>query len=141
MLTQNAKTITVATNVNAPVQKTWEYFNNPVHVVKWNNASPEWHTPKAENNVKPGGSFNYRMEAKDGSFGFDFCGIYDAVEENKNLAYTLGDGRKVVVDFKEGNNETQVTTTFEPENENPLEMQQQGWQAILDSFKTYTESN
>ena len=135
------KNVEIRTNVNAPVNKVWEYFNGPLHVTKWNCASPDWHSPKAENDLRVGGQFNYRMEAKDGSFGFDFAGIYDEVNENRRLAYTLGDGRKVSVDFREENGQTNILETFEAESENPIEMQQQGWQSILDNFKKYAEEN
>ncbi len=140
-MTQQRKSVTIQSKVNAPVTKVWEYFNAPQHVTKWNAASPDWHSPKAENDLKVGGQFNYRMEAKDGSFGFDFGGVYDEVEANKRLAYTMGDGRKVSVDFNEENGATNIVEVFEAEDQNPVEMQQQGWQAILDNFKKYTEEN
>lgn len=140
-MTQQRKSVTIQSKVNAPVAKVWEYFNAPQHVTKWNAASPDWHSPKAENDLKVGGQFNYRMEAKDGSFGFDFGGVYDEVEANKRLAYTMGDGRKVSVDFNEENGATNIVEVFEAEDQNPVEMQQQGWQAILDNFKKYTEEN
>ena len=135
------KQLTVTSTINAPVEKVWEYFFTPEHVTQWNTPSPDWHTPKAENDLRAGGVFNYRMEAKDGSFGFDFGGVYDSVDENKLVEYTLGDGRKVTNQFTTGDNSTTVTTVFEAETQNPLEMQQAGWQAILDNFKKYTEAN
>lgn len=138
----NAKTtITVETDVNAPVEKVWAYFSKPEHVVKWNHASDDWHSPKAENDLRTGGKFNFRMEAKDGSFGFDFVGVYDAVTENKNIEYTISDGRKVKVTFNSNGNRTYVTENFEAENTHSLEMQRGGWQTILDNFKKYTEAN
>ena len=138
----NAKTITVETDVNAPIEKVWNYFTNPKHIVKWNNASDDWHTPRAENDLRVGGNFTYRMEAKDGSFGFDFGGKYDSVEEHKYIEYTIGDGRKVKVSFNTtGNNQTHVTENFEAENTHSVEMQRGGWQNILDNFKKYTEAN
>jgi uncharacterized protein YndB with AHSA1/START domain len=138
----NAKTITVETDVNAPIEKVWDYFSNSKHIVKWNNASDDWHTPRAENDLRVGGNFNYRMEAKDGSFGFDFGGKYDSVEEYKYIEYTIGDGRKVKVSFSTaGNNQTHVSENFEVENTHSIEMQRGGWQNILDSFKKYTEAN
>ena len=137
----NAKTtLTVETDVTAPVEKVWEYFTKPERVVKWNHASDDWHSPKAENNLRAGGNFNFRMEAKDGSFGFDFVGVYDAVTENKYIEYTIGDGRKVKVSFNSSGNTTHITENFEAENTHSLEMQQGGWQTILDNFKKYTES-
>ena len=138
----NAKTtITVETDVNAPVEKVWEYFSKPEHVVKWNHASDDWHSPKAENDLHTGGKFNFRMEAKDGSFGFDFGGVYDVVTEYKNIEYTMGDGRKVKVLFVAKDNSTHVTEKFEAENTHSFEMQKSGWQSILDNFKKYTEAN
>src|SRR5437868_2328756 len=93
------KTITVEALINAPVDKTWKYWITPDHIKQWNNASDDWHTPTAINDIRPGGSFNYRMEAKDGSFGFDFAGVYDEVKRNQFIAYTIGDGRKVKITF------------------------------------------
>ncbi len=141
METNNKTNITVKTIVNAPVDKAWEYFTKPEHIIQWNQASDDWHSPKAENDLRVGGNFNYRMEAKDGSFGFDFGGTYGEVEKDKTIAYTIGDGRKVKVDFFGVDNATTITETFEAESTNPVEMQQNGWQAILDNFKKYVESN
>lgn len=133
--------ITIVTEINADIAKVWKCFNEPEHITKWNFAHESWQCPKAENDLKPGGKFNYRMEAKDRSFGFDFGGIYDVVEQGKKIAYTLGDGRKVNVLFEGNDTSTKVTETFEAEDQNPVEMQQQGWQAILDNFKKYVEEN
>ena len=138
----NAKTITVETNVHAPIEKVWDYFTNSKHIVQWNNASDDWHTPRAENDLRTGGNFLYRMEAKDGSFGFDFGGTYTSVEEHKYIEYTIGDGRKVKVSFNAvSNNQTHITENFEAENTHSLEMQRGGWQNILDNFKRYTEAD
>ncbi len=139
-MSENTTVITVAANVQAPIDKIWTAWNEPQHVTQWNNASPDWHTPTAENDLRKGGSFKYRMEAKDGSFGFDFEGVYDEVVPNELISYTMSDGRKVSTSFNAADNATEVTTTFDAENENPVEMQQAGWQAILDNFKKYTES-
>lgn len=133
--------ITVQTHANASTEKVWKFYSTPEHVVKWNNASPDWHTPKAENDLKVGGKFLYRMEAKDGSFGFDFGGTYDQVKENEMFAYTMGDGRQVEVIFEPEGEKTKVTVIFDAETENSEDMQQQGWQAILDNFKKYVEAN
>jgi uncharacterized protein YndB with AHSA1/START domain len=108
--------------------------------MQWNNASPDWHTPKAENDLRKGGKFVSRMEAKDGSFGFEFWGIYDEVDHLALISYTMGDGRKAEVSFSAEGNQTKITETFEAESENPIEMQKAGWQAILDNFKKYAES-
>ena len=141
MQTANKTAITVKTTVEAPVEKVWKYWSSPEHITQWNNASDDWHTPRAENDLRTGGKFLARMEARDGSFGFDFGGVYDEVRENKYIAYTMGDGRKVEVTFSGNKNETNVEETFEAENENSHEMQKTGWQAILDNFKKYTETH
>lgn len=132
--------ITVSALVNAPVEKVWKLWTTPSDIQQWNAASPDWHSPKAEHDLKPGGQFSYRMEAKDGSFGFDFGGTFDVVTEAQYLEYTIADGRKVKVDFKETEGGTEVEEQFEAESQNPLEMQQAGWQAILNNFKAYAES-
>ena len=141
MTTANMTLVTIGTTVNAPVEKVWQYFTTPVHITKWNNASDDWHTPRAENDLRVGGSFNSRMEAKDGSFGFDFGGIYTEVKPNELIAYTIGDGRKVRVLFSSVDDQTKIEETFEAEAINPVEMQKGGWQNILDNFKKYVESN
>ncbi len=141
METQNKTVITVENTINATVEKVWDYWTKPVHITKWNNASDDWHTPRAENDLRVGGSFVSRMEAKDGSMGFDFSGIYDAVTNNEYIEYTIADGRKVKVFFSAEGNSTKVTESFEAENTNSIELQQGGWQAILDNFKKYTEAN
>ncbi len=133
--------INVEATIKAPVEKVWQFWTLPEHITKWNNASPDWHTPKAENDLRVGGKFLSRMEAKDGSMGFDFWGIYDAVKTNELLESTLGDGRKLKVIFTANGNETKVVENFEPESENPVEMQRGGWQGILDNFKKYVEEN
>ena len=133
--------ITIEATVHAPIEKVWKYWTEPSHIVKWNAASDDWHTTKAENDLRVGGKFSSRMEAKDGSFGFDFWGIYDQVEENKLIEYTLGDERKVEAIFSGEGSSTKVVSTFEAESENPIEMQKGGWQAILNNFKKYTEAN
>lgn len=136
---ESLKKVTVETTIQAPVEKVWEYWVEPTHIKKWNSASDDWHTPIAENDLRVGGEFRSRMEAKDGSFGFDFGGIYDEVKVYEVIAYTLGDGRKVTITFKGHDNFTKVIETFDAESENSIEMQQQGWQAILDNFKKYVE--
>lgn len=132
--------ITIEATVNTPVEKAWEYFTKPEHITKWNFASDDWHCPSAENDLRPGGSFSSRMEAKDGSFGFDFGGVYDVVETNKVIEYTLGDGRKVKIDFAGEDGTTTIATVFEAEGTNPVEMQKTGWQMILNNYKKYAES-
>lgn len=133
--------ILIKSSVKSPVQKVWKLWTAPEHIINWNTASEDWHTPHAENDLRPGGRFLFRMEAKDGSFGFDFSGTYDKVLLHKEIDYTLDDGRKVEVNFWEKNGETLITTGFEAESENPVEMQRKGWQAILDNFKKYAGQN
>ena len=132
--------ITVETTVPLQPEQAWEYWTEPKHITKWNQASEDWHTPHAENDLRVGGKFSSRMESKDGKYGFDFGGIYDAVEPFHLLASTLGDGRTVRVVFDPVAEGTKVTETFEAENENSVELQRQGWQAILDSFRNYIKN-
>jgi len=134
------KSITIRATIKASREVVWKYLTEPAHVVNWNHASDDWHTTRAENDLQIGGKFNYRMEAKDGSFGFDFGGVYDQIIQNQLLAYSLDDNRKVTVELSGLSDVTVVTETFDAENENPLEMQQTGWQAILDNLKQYTET-
>ena len=141
METANSTAITVQTTVNAPSEKVWKFWTEPGHIIQWNNASDDWHTPRAENDLRVGGKFSARMEAKDGSFGFDFGGDYTNVIEHKIIEYILGDGRKVIIEFSSEGNTTTVVETFDAENTHSAEMQRSGWQAILDNFKKYTETN
>jgi uncharacterized protein YndB with AHSA1/START domain len=133
--------ITAKAIIEAPVSQVWKLWTNPQDILRWNNASEDWHTTRAENDLRIGGSFLFRMEAKDGSFGFDFYGQYDDVVENQLIAYTLGDERKVSVAFQSNGSNTEVVEIFEAETTNPAEMQKTGWQAILNNFKMYVESN
>lgn len=132
--------ITIEATINADIEKVWKIWTDPEHIVKWNAASDDWHTTKAENDLKKGGKFSSRMEAKDGSFGFDFEGVYDVVENHKRIAYTMSDGRTVDTHFTKEGNTTKVVSTFDAETENPVDMQRDGWQAILNNFKKYTEA-
>ena len=141
METTKNTVVTIESTVNAPVEKVWKYWTGPEHITQWNTAIDTWHSPYAENDLRVGGKFLARMEAKDGSFGFDFGGIYDEVETNKTIAFTMSDGRKVNVQFTPNGNETRIVESFEAENQNPIEMQRGGWQSILDNFKKYTEAN
>lgn len=141
METQNKTVITVESTINAPVEKVWDYWTQPEHITRWNSASEDWHTPRAENDLRVGGSFSARMEAKDGSFGFDFGGVYDAVRTNEYIEYTLGDNRKVNITFTVQGDITNVVESFEAESTNSIELQQGGWQAILNNFKKYTETH
>jgi uncharacterized protein YndB with AHSA1/START domain len=139
MSTQKNAVVTIESTIDAPVQKVWDYWTSPAHIVKWNSPSEDWHSPRATNDLRPGGKFSARMEARDGSMGFDFEGVYDAITINEYIEYTLTDGRKVKVNFKSQGDKTHVSESFDPENEHPLEMQRAGWQAILDNFKKYVE--
>lgn len=136
---QTSNKITVETTVQAPVEKVWQYWTEPNHITKWNSASEDWHTPFAENDLKAGGKFVSRMEAKDGSVGFDFGGVYDEVVLHNVIAYSMEDGRQVKITFEAHENETQVIETFDADPSHPIEFQQQGWQAILNNFKKYVE--
>lgn len=140
METKEQKTsITVQTTVAASVQKVWNTWTEPKHIIQWNNASPDWHTPRAENDLREGGRFLSRMEAKDGSVGFDFTGTYNTVDEFRLIEYTMDDGRKARITFEPKGNETIVRESFDAEQTNSIELQRTGWQAILDNFKQYTE--
>lgn len=141
METATKTTITVQSTVNAPVEKVWKLWNSPEHITKWCSASDDWHTPRAENDLRVGGKFSSRMEAKDGSMGFDFGGVYDEIRPNEYIEYTIGDGRKVTINFTADGNTTKIVESFEAENTNSVELQRGGWQAILDNFKKYTEAN
>ncbi|KOP68158.1 polyketide cyclase [Bacillus sp. FJAT-18019] len=141
MSSDNPLTITVETVVHSPVEKVWEYWTDPKHITGWNAASEDSHTPYAENDLKVGGTFVSRMEAKDGSFGFDFTGVYDEVNKNERISYTIPDGRKVKIEFFSQDNDTRVVESFDAEDSNEIEMQRAGWQAILDNFKKYAESS
>lgn len=134
------KRIKVEANVNASVAKVWKAWNTPADIMQWNTPDPSWHSPSSENDLSVGGRFKNRMEAKDGSFGFDFEGTYDRVELHKEISYTMADGRTATTLFSEQNGQTQVETTFDAETENDPEFQKQGWQAILDNFVKYVES-
>lgn len=133
--------ITVSVIVNCSINKVWEFFSEPQHITKWNQAADNWHCPASENDLKLGGKFKHTMPAKDNSFSFDLEGVYTRVDLYKQIDYVLADDRKVSLVFKEENNQTTITETFETENENSAERQQQGWQAILNNSKNYTEQN
>jgi len=140
METANKTFVTVESTINAPVEKVWQYWSAPEHITQWCQASDDWHAPHAENDLRTGGNFKTTMAAKDGSFSFDFEGVYDRVDEHKAIEYTVADGRKVIVQFIPEGGQTRVVEEFEAENTNPVEMQKGGWQAILDNFKKYAEN-
>jgi len=139
MTIHSTTTLTVKTLVNLPIEKVWTFWTEPQHITQWNAASDDWHTPRAENDLTVGGRFVSRMEAKDGSFGFDFGGTYTKIEMLRLIEYTIDDNRKVSVKFVQQGSTTQITEDLEAENQNPVEMQQAGWQAIIDNFKKYAE--
>jgi uncharacterized protein YndB with AHSA1/START domain len=141
MDTKEKTVVSIEATINAPVEKVWTYWSKPEHITKWNQASDDWHSPRSENDLREGGRFMTRMEAKDGSFGFDFGGVYDVVKKNEYIAYTMDDGRKVKTSFSAEGNKTKIESNFEAEDVHPVEFQKAGWQAILDSFKKYTENN
>lgn len=131
--------ISISATINAPRPEVWKYWTGPEHILKWNHASDDWHTTHAENDVKVGGVQMARMEAKDGSMGFDFKGTYQEVVMNELLVFMLDDGRRVEVNFKDQGHATIVTEKFETEDTHSIELQEKGWQAILDNFKKYVE--
>ncbi|MFD0941703.1 SRPBCC family protein [Pedobacter boryungensis] len=141
METADKTTITVESVVNAPIARVWELWGKPEHITQWAHASDDWHAPHAENDLRTNGLFKTTMAAKDGSFSFDFEGVYTNVIEHSLIEYAVADGRKVNITFKSLGNTTQIIETFEPEEMNSLEMQRGGWQAILDNFKKYAEAN
>jgi uncharacterized protein YndB with AHSA1/START domain len=140
METLKTKTITVETRIMAPIKKVWSFWTEPCHITKWCFASDDWHAPYAENDLRVNGKFKTKMAPKDGSAGFDFEGVYTRVIENKLIEYMIPDGRKVIITFSGHGDETNVVESFDPENENPPEMQKSGWQSILDNFRKYVES-
>lgn len=132
--------ISVQITVNAPLEKVWDAYTNPDHIVHWNFASDDWHCPHAEVDLRVGGSFSSRMEAKDGAMGFDFAGVYTEIESMKHLQYRFGD-RFADVDFRESAGEVKVVVTFDPETENSFELQESGWRAILNNFANHVLSS
>jgi uncharacterized protein YndB with AHSA1/START domain len=134
------ETITIQVLIHAPIQKVWDCFTGPNHIVHWNYASIDWHAPRAENDLRVGGHFSSRMEAKDGSIGFNFGGTYTKVETHLSIEYVLDDDRKVQISFEAKGDNILLTESFEAEQENTIELQRFGWQAILDNFKNYTEA-
>lgn len=130
--------IIIKTIVSAPKQKVWDAYTLPEHITQWNFADPSWHCPSASNELRLGGRYVARMEAKDGSFGFDFEATYTDLKLGEKFTYEFG-GRFATVTFEDRDGMTEVVVSFDPENENPVELQRQGWQSILDNFKRYAE--
>lgn len=129
--------VTISALVDAPIDTVWKLWTDPEYIKQWNHASDDWHTTEAENDLRIGGKFRSRMEAKDQSMGFDFEGVYEEVEVNELIQYRLEDGRRVRISFSSEGNQTKVVEVFDAESMNPVEMQRQGWQAILDNFTRY----
>jgi uncharacterized protein YndB with AHSA1/START domain len=134
------KKITIEVLVQAPREIVWKRWTTPEDIIKWNHASDDWHTPHAKNDLRAGGEFLFRMEAKNGSYGFDFGGVYDQVKVQEFISYSLGDERKVEILFTSIGTTTKVVETFDAENQNSIELQRSGWQAILNNFKNHTEN-
>ena len=133
--------ILVQATLAADMQKVWDYYTKPEYITKWNFASDDWHCPSASNDMKIGGKYLARMEAKDGSFGFEFSAKYDSIALGESFQYTIEDGRIVNVNFEKAGNNTLIKVEFEAESVNSIELQKGGWQAILDNFKKYIEAN
>lgn len=134
-------TITVEAHIAAPKENVWKEYTRPGSIQSWNAASDDWHCPRAENDLRVGGRFMWRMEAKDGSEGFDFSGTYTEVVDTERIRYAMDDDRMVSIVFTEEDGGTHVAVTFDPENEYPHEYQRSGWQAILNNFKRYVETH
>lgn len=139
-MSQSNPRITVSTIINAPIERAWELWTKPEHITQWNFASDEWCCPTAENDLRPAGVLNWRMEARDGSMGFDFTGTYDEIKPMEFISYRITDGRSVTVQFQSEGVKTRVQEYFEADNTHPEDQQKAGWQAILDNFKNYAES-
>ncbi|MCC7028787.1 MAG: SRPBCC domain-containing protein [Chitinophagaceae bacterium] len=131
--------IIAQTTLQVPLEKAWEKWTNPADIMAWNYANSDWHCPRAANDLRAGAKFNYRMEAKDGSFGFDFEGTYSNITPHELIDYSLADGRKVTIEFKAGGDQTEVIQKFEPETVNPFDSQRDGWQAIMNNYKVHAE--
>lgn len=134
-------TVTIEALIDAPLEKVWNYFYGAQHITQWNQASPDWHCPKSEIDLRTGGTYSSTMAAKDGSFSFDFGGVYKLVEPHSKVLSLMGDGRRWDCFFTAKGNQTLLVETFEAETENPVEMQRAGWQAIFNNFKQYTETH
>lgn len=135
----NTTKVSVTAEVEASPEKVWKAWTSPEHIVKWNFASPDWHCPSSTNDLRVGGKMKSRMEAKDGSFGFDFEATYDEVVELRKISYSMDDGRQATTLFESAGNKTRITTIFDAEGTHPIEMQKDGWQAILNNFKNHAE--
>ena len=133
--------VIIQANVSANIKKVWEYYTQPAHITKWNFATDDWMCPDASNDMRIGGKYIARMEAKDGSFGFDFEAVYNEISDGEKFTYVMPDNREVNVIFNQNGDAIEVTVKFDAETENPIELQREGWQSILNNFKKYTETN
>ena len=140
MTMTNPTRITVSALIKRPVADVWHFWTSPEHIMQWNSASDDWHCPRATNDLRTSGAFSSTMAARDGSFSFDFEGVYDDVQLHKRIAYTMADGRTCEILFSDENGGTSVVESFDAETENSVEMQRGGWQAILDRFKAHAEA-
>lgn len=132
--------ITVTVRVQTTIEQAWEIWNGPQHIIKWCSGHPDWHTTKCTNDLREGGHISTRMEAKDGSTGFEWSNTYDTVIPQTLIKYHMEDGRKCIITFKEQDREVVVTQKFDPETQNSIEQQQEGWQTIMDNYKLYVEN-
>lgn len=140
-MTEHPTRITIEARPRCSVARAWAAYTDPGSITQWNFAAPEWHCPRAENDLRVGGVLRTRMEARDGSMGFDFEGTYTEVVPQQRLAYALGADREVVATFRDaGDGHTEVTVSFTPENTHPVEFQKAGWQAILNNYRAHAES-
>ena len=137
---QKMETISISTRVQAPIEKVWEFWTKPAHIVNWNFASDDWCCPHATNDLAPQKKFSWRMESEDGKIRFDFEGIYDQIDEHQLIRYHLEDGRNVEIQFIQKEDEIEMRENFETEDQHTAEQQRAGWQAILENFKKYVES-
>jgi uncharacterized protein YndB with AHSA1/START domain len=138
-MTSKPEPITVKVTVNAPIQKAWDYWTKPEHIMEWSFASDDWEAPAAANDLAIGGTFSTTMAAKDGSVEFEFGGTYTNIVDLKEISYSMDDGREVTILFSTEGSTVTITETFDPENENPRDMQREGWQSILNNYKKYVE--
>jgi uncharacterized protein YndB with AHSA1/START domain len=140
METKEKIKISVQVSIHAPIEKIWKCWTSPEDIICWNNASDDWHTVRAENDLRRGGKFSFRMEARDGSTGFNFDGVYDEVITLKQIGYTISDGRKVKIIFLKSGDEIKLIEVFEAEDYHTAELQRSGWQAILNNFRKHVET-
>lgn len=133
--------ITIEAVILSDIKKVWVYYTEPEHITQWNFADPSWQCPSAENDLRVGGKYTARMEARDGSAGFDFEAVYDEIIEHNKIAFTMTDGRQAVITFEQIDDSIKVVIIFDAESTYPVEFQKHGWQSILNNFKNYVETN